>query len=206
MNSIPSLRSGLLRHPLDEQVLVYDQVSDRVHLLDPTTACVMNLLEKGVSSEQELIDEVSAQLSVNADRDLVSLAISELREADLLESTEIGDAGSAYSRRDVVRKLAAAGIAGILVPTISTLAASRAYGQDGTVLGVGAACAQSSQCLQGTGRCCGGLCRAAACTGAGGSCGPGVTPPSSNNATIVDCTCCSGVCQRSGNSANFSCQ
>ena len=202
MNSLPRIRSGLLRHPLDEQVLVYDTTEDRVHLLDPTTACVMELLETGENSEQGVMAELARRLNISADSDLVFLAIEQLRGADLLEPEPAIESSGVVSRREVVRKLAAAGIAGVLVPAISTFTASRAYAQ-GTVLGVGAACTASSQCLQGTGRCCGGTCRVAACSGNNQPCGAGVNP--APGTSVVDCTCCSGVCATNGGGTQTRC-
>jgi PqqD family protein of HPr-rel-A system len=206
MTLLPNIRPGLLSHSLDGQVLVYDSSADRVHLLDPMTACVMDLLADGQRPEAAIIAEMTARLGVAADRDHLRLAIQALRDAELLDSADAyAESEPGFSRRDAVRHLAAAGITGMLVPAIVTLTASRAYAQ-GTVLGVGSACTADAQCLEGTGRCCGGLCRVAACNGNGSACGPGVVPPDTSNGRIVDCTCCSGFCQRSGNSANFSCQ
>jgi PqqD family protein of HPr-rel-A system len=203
---VPSIRKDVLRHDLDGQCLVYDPRADRVHLLDATTACVMEVLNERPLDYTAVVAEVAARLAIVPEPGVIELAFQELRNAELVESANVqAESDGAISRRDVVRNLAAAGISAVLVPTIATLAASRAYAQ-GTVLGVGSACTADDQCLQGTGRCCGGLCRVAACNGNGSACGPGVVPPDTSNGRIVDCTCCSGFCQRSGNSANFSCQ
>ena len=205
MKSLPSIRPGLLHHPLDGQVLVYDSGADRVHLLDPTTASVMELLQEGGRDLDAIATETSRRIGVASDTSIVKLALEELRQADLLESSNIEwHAEEGFSRRDAVRKLAAAGIAGVLVPTIATLTASRAYAQ-GTLAGVGSACSTNAQCQ--SNRCCGGSCRTVACTASGGNnnCGPGVNPPNTNGAQVPDCTCCSGICARNGNSANINC-
>jgi hypothetical protein len=191
---LPKIRSDLLRHPLDEQVLVYDSRVDRVHLLDRSTAYVMELIEKGVSDPKLLEAEVADRLGTATAADVVALAINELNEAGMFES----EITSAVSRRDVVRKLAAAGLAGVLVPTIATLTASRAYAQ-GTLLGVGSACGTNGQCQ--SNRCCGGTCRPVACTAHNGPCGAGVDPD--KNTTVVDCSCCSGTCTQNGNSPDL---
>lgn len=195
MNSIPRLRTGLLRHPLDGQVLVYDSRADRVHLLDPTTACVLELLDEGGRGPDEISAEVGRRIGATADLQLIRLALQELKDADLLDPASVVEDG--FSRRDAVRKLAAAGIAGVLIPTIATLAASRAYAQ--TLAGVGASCSSSGQCA--TNRCCGGLCRTAACTAHNGNCGIGVNPD--KNTTVPDCTCCSGTCTQNGNNPDL---
>jgi hypothetical protein len=187
--SIPKIRSDLLRHPLDEQVLVYDSRVDRVHLLDSSTAHVMELIERGISDRETLEAEVAKRVESDTAADVVALAISELNESGLFES----EVAVGVSRRDVVRKLAAAGVAGVLVPTIATLTASRAYAQ-GTLLGVGSACTTNGQCQ--SNRCCGGTCRSAACSTGGVACGTGVNP--GQGETVVDCTCCSGTCTQTG--------
>jgi hypothetical protein len=156
----------------------------------------MELLEASPRDEYELVSEVSRRLGIHADLDLIQLALDQLRDADLLDQAEVRlDIGTGFSRRAVVRKLAAAGVAGVLIPTIASLTASRAYAQ-GTLLGVGSACGANGQCL--SNRCCGGLCRNAACTPHNGACGAGVDP--AKNTTVVDCTCCSGTCTQNGNS------
>ena len=56
----PSLRSGLLTHRLDGQLMVYDKRDDQIHLLDGTTATVFELLEKGASTHHRNEAERSA--------------------------------------------------------------------------------------------------------------------------------------------------
>ena len=72
MESLPRIRAGLLRHELDGQVLVYDPRHDRVHLLDPTTGCVLELLQEGGWTAEGVIAEVGARLNIDADSGLVS--------------------------------------------------------------------------------------------------------------------------------------
>ena len=198
MKSLPSVRPGLLHHPLDGQVLVYDPRVDRVHLLDPTTACVMELLREGGHDLDAIVTETTMRIGVPSDINIVKLAFEELRQAELLEpSTFEWQTEDGFSRREVVRKLAVAGIASVLIPTIATLTASRGYAQ-GTLLGVGSSCTTNGQCQ--SNRCCGGTCRTAACTGGGGNCGAGVNP--NQGQTVPDCTCCSGTCTQTGASEN----
>jgi hypothetical protein len=52
VNSVPRIRAGLLHERLDNEVLVYDAASDSVHLLDPTTGFLYELLEQGQRTEQ----------------------------------------------------------------------------------------------------------------------------------------------------------
>lgn len=194
MISLPRIRSGLLRNPIDGQVLLYDTRDDKVHLLDPTTACVAELLEEGGWTEPGIVAEIGTRLGITPHQDFLPLAIDQLRNAGLLEEAVKVEPMIDVSRRDMVRKLAAAGIAGLMVPAIATLSASNAYAQSGS--GVGTSCAGPGNCA--SGRCCGGLCRTAACDASNAPCSP--APP--KNGSLVDCDCCSGICLSPGNSAD----
>ena len=186
MNSLPRVRTGLLRHSLDEQVLVYDSRDDQVHLLDPTTACVMELLEEGGWTEPKIIPEVARRLKITPNADIVTLAIDQLGEAGLLDKTwaapvPLGNVG----RRDLVRKLALTGAAALLVPAVATLTATRGYAQASRLGATGAPCTTGGNCV--SGNCCGGTCQAGACLPNGTSCNPS-----------FPCECCSQVCSQIG--------
>lgn len=203
MNQLPSVKTGLLRNPLDGQVLVYDTADGRVHLLDMATSCVFDLLEEGGWTPSTINAELARRLGVASTDGLLLLALDELQKAGLLE-TEVVEAEPLpdVTRREMVRKLALAGVTAVLVPTIATLAASKAYA-GGTLLPVGQPCGTSPG-LCASGRCCGGQCARSpssipACTSPGQPCGPGVVP--ANSSSLPDCTCCSGVCIKPGNSA-----
>jgi len=221
MSRLPRPASGLLKHPLDRQVLVYDTRVDRVHLLDPTTACVLELLEEGGWTPEGITAEIAVRLDISPKEGLFPLALEELRHAGLLDET-VAPATPLVdvNRRELVRKLAMTGTAALLVPTVATLTATRGYAQ-GTVasLGPGRACTASAQCIHNN--CCLGICsntgcpqpNGAACTTpaqcaslscANGVCCAGQSPGTSCNGLVVgDCAqakaqadlqCCSGNC------------
>jgi hypothetical protein len=128
MICLPSIRPGLLRHRLDNQLLAYDPHEDRVHLLDPTTGCVLELLEEGGWTPETLLAELSARTGVSADADLLALSLEELRKADLLNETPAIPAPmTEVSRRQALRRVGAAGIAALLIPAIVTLTPTPAY-------------------------------------------------------------------------------
>ena len=185
MTSLPRIRSGLLRHALDKQVLVYDSRDDRVHLLDPTTACVLELLEEGGWTPEGITRELSDRLGVTTDPGLLVLALDQLREADLLDQSVHAAASlSSVNRRDVVRKLAMTGAASLLVPTIATLTATPGYAQ-GSQLADGAACGSNpGRCA--SGRCCSGFCGNTTCFG------NGINFPCTSGQPAI--TCCSCTC------------
>ena len=128
MNSLPRVRPGLLRHRLDEQVLVYDPRDDKVHLLDPTTACVLDLLEEGGWTAERVAGEVARRLEVDPSEELLALSLDELRKADLLDkSTGSIPPVTDLRRREMLRKVGLAGAAALLIPAITTLTATPAW-------------------------------------------------------------------------------
>jgi PqqD family protein of HPr-rel-A system len=152
MISLPHVRAGLLRHRLDEQVLIYDPRDDRVHLLDPTTACVLELLEEGGHSMAGIISELSRRLDVGPSEELVTLAIDELRKADLLDKdTATLPALGDVTRREALRKVGLTGAAALLIPAIATLTATSASAQASGASCVhnGGACTTQADCCPG---------------------------------------------------------
>lgn len=145
MSSLPRVRPGLLRHRLDEQTLVYDPRDDKVHLLDPTTACVLDLLEEGKWSPSRMTDELARRMNVIANDDIIALSLDELRKADLLDASsapipEVTD----LRRREMLRKVGLAGAAALLIPAITTLTATPAYAASCGLIGT--ACTLDTQC------------------------------------------------------------
>ena len=140
MNSLPRVRPGLLRHELDGQMLIYDAVQDRVHLLDSTTGQVYELLEEGGRTREGIVSELAARMSALDSDSLLQLSLEELRKADLLDDRAVPVAPlSEMNRRALLRKVGLAGAAALLIPAIATLTPGRAYAQ-GTCLPEGAPC------------------------------------------------------------------
>jgi hypothetical protein len=130
MTQLPRARSGLLKHNVDDQELIYDPRADRVHLLDPTTACVLTLLQEGGWTREGVVIEMAARLGVPANASLLPLAIEELRAADLLEPSagEISPLVD-VNRRELLKKVGLAGAAALLIPSIVTFTATPGYAQ-----------------------------------------------------------------------------
>ena len=150
MGSLPRVRPGLLRHRLDEQTLVYDPRDDKVHLLDPTTACVLEMLEQGSWSPARLSEEVARRMNVAASDELLSLSLEELRKADLLDTSSAQLASVPdIRRREMLRKVGLVGAAALLIPAITTLTATPAYAVSCGLLNT--ACSLSTQCCD---QCC----------------------------------------------------
>jgi PqqD family protein of HPr-rel-A system len=190
MNPLPRVRPGLLRHQLDDQVLVYDSREDRVHLLDPTTACVLTLLQEGGWTPEGIAAELSARIGMTSGAAFLPLALDELRGAGLLES-EIDPPVVDVSRRDMMRKVAMASAAALLVPAIVTFTATPGYaaGSGAGNLGLCAHCTSDADCA--APNLCGTDATSRACgsnkTANGGACSGG-------NQTSANNQCCSGTC------------
>lgn len=187
MNSLPRARTGLLRHSLDGQVLVYDSRDDQVHLLDPTTACVMELLEEGGWTEPKIIPEVARRLNITPNADLVMLALDELEKAGLLETGSAAPVNRVdVGRRELLRKVAFTGAAALLVPAVATLTATRGYAQGSMLTPAGGPCLYDGNCI--SGNCCpSGFCSADACFPDGTVCNPS-----------FPCECCGNICSQIG--------
>jgi hypothetical protein len=180
MTSLPHARTGLLKHSVDDQELIYDSRSDRVHLLDPTTACVLTLLQEGGWTREGLVLEVSSRLGVPANAELLPLAIDALRSADLLEPSDDAIVPLVdVNRRELLKKVGLAGAAALLVPSIVTFTATPGYAQTSGAgsLAAGQPCSATP----------------------GQQCGPGLYCYPSNPGTCVPqgCTVGGGVCTAS---------
>jgi hypothetical protein len=150
MSSLPRVRPGLLRHRLDDQILVYDPREDKVHLLDPTSACVLDLLQEGGWSPERMREEVARRMNVAGSEELIALSLDELRKADLLETsaapvTPVTD----LARREMLRKVGLVGAAALAIPLITTLTATPAYAACTGLLTAGQTCSIGTQCCSG---------------------------------------------------------
>jgi len=147
MSSIPRVRPGLLRHSMDDQILVYDPREDKVHLLNPTTACVLDLLQEGGWSEERMRDEVARRMNIEPSAELISLSFDELRKSNLLNTSAAPIAPvSDLARREMLRKVGLAGAAALLIPVITTLTATPAAAVCTGLKTAGQACTLGSEC------------------------------------------------------------
>jgi hypothetical protein len=112
-------RSGFLVKPVGDQVVVFDQSRQSLHVLSRTAALVWRLCD-GKRTVPELIDLVGGELGMPVDESVITLALAQLDEARLLEDrlTPASGEGS-VSRRDLLH-MAGALAAGIMLPTITS--------------------------------------------------------------------------------------
>jgi hypothetical protein len=137
-----------LTHRLDDQLLVYDKIDDKVHLLDDTAAAVFELLEQGAGVDA-IKSALDGRQTVLPGAELLALTLDELAKARLLESDFRESVPVNESRRQMLQKLT--GAAALLIPAIVTLTPNRAYAQ-ASRFGLGGPCTSSAQCFSG---CCG---------------------------------------------------
>ena len=113
-------RSGFLLRPVVDQLVVFDKARQRLHVLSRTAAVVWRLCD-GERTVAELIEPVGRELGVPADESLITLALQQLDEAQLLEVHLARAPGEdSVSRREMLHRTAAALAAGVLLPTITS--------------------------------------------------------------------------------------
>lgn len=186
MPQLPRIRAGLRQHRIGDQVLIYDTANERVHLLDPTTAFVITLLQAGGWTWEGVRDELGSHLKVVPSDGFLTLALEELRRCELLEPSDAHEPLGDVTRRDMLKRVAIGGAAALLIPTIATLTANTAYAV--TLLADCAVCTADNQCP--SGHCKDGK------SGAGKSC-------VITNCLAMDvectgqpnCVCCNGDCK-----------
>jgi len=175
MTSLPSVKKGLRRHTLDNELLVYDPSDEQIHLLNPTAAKVLDMMLKGFDSPT-IVAELELDAPTGSGKDLLELALGELTASRLFEDSDAmmsRESMQSTTRREMLMRAASIGAA-IAVPSVLTLAPNKAIAQAGSKLPNGSVCATSGQCLSG---CCGG--------NSAGSC-------SSNRCSIpANCSSCS---------------
>lgn len=117
-----SRRSGLLIRELPGELLVYDREQHRAHCLNQTAALVFRHADgtRTVAELGRLLEPEGA-----AHEPLVTLALDQLTEAGLLETTpkapEATPPAAGMSRRDVARRMGLA--AAILLPAVVSIVA-----------------------------------------------------------------------------------
>src|SRR5687768_1789137 len=112
-------RSGFLFKPVGNQLVVFDQSRQQLHVLSQTTALVWRHCD-GRHTVAELIELVGGELGTPVDERLITLALAQLDEARLLEDRLAPAAGEpSVSRRDLLH-MAGALAAGFMLPTITS--------------------------------------------------------------------------------------
>ncbi len=104
--------NNLLAHEVEDETVVYDKTRQQAHRLNETVAKVWSLLDGKRS-----VSEIAGELQV--DESVVALAVDDLANAQLLESSE----PLSVSRRTALRRVASAAAIGVLLPVVTSISA-----------------------------------------------------------------------------------
>lgn len=127
--SVASPRPGIATWSVGDEVVAYDNESERVHALDPLSAAVLDRCD-GTRSVEELAAALEA-IGVTATDDSVHQAVCRLESAGIVDVTRSDD--TTITRRRAIHRVALAGAVGVAVPTIQsvilpTVAAASSHG------------------------------------------------------------------------------
>ncbi len=151
--ALPIVRKGLQLNRLDDELLVYDGREDVVHLLNETTASVLNLLSEGSRTQDEIEVELTRITGAENSENILLLAVDELRKANLLQDgADVPEPLNDLTRRAMVRKMALTGAAALLIPAITSLSPRRAYAQ------ASGGCRAKKECCTVNADCCSNKC------------------------------------------------
>ncbi|MBX3287245.1 MAG: PqqD family protein [Actinobacteria bacterium] len=114
-------REGLTVETIDNEVLVFDEASQRMHCLNRSAALVWAYCD-GRTPVAEMARRLGSELGVEADADVVHFALRQLAEQDLLEEAPALPSGGALTRRQLLARL---GAAAVIVPVVTSIAAPR---------------------------------------------------------------------------------
>jgi Coenzyme PQQ synthesis protein D (PqqD) len=108
----------ILIETLENELIVYDRPAKRAHRLNPTSAFLWRNCD-GTRTVADLAKLVHNEMGLPEDENLVSLALELLEEQQLLK-TSLSSHG--VSRRDVMHRLKALGVAAAMLPIVATIA------------------------------------------------------------------------------------
>lgn len=112
--------SGLVVRELADEVVVYDLLRHQAHCLNRTAATVFRNAD-GRRSVSDLAALLDPEGPAGASEAVVSLAIERLAEAHLLDGEPTSAPGSAFSRREAMRRVGLG--AAVLLPVVASVLA-----------------------------------------------------------------------------------
>lgn len=155
-------KAGLVVQEVPDEVLVYDLDTNKAHCLNKTAAAVWQSCD-GKNSISDIALIVGGRSGADVSDEIVWLAIDQLNENNLLETTIKADFAG-QSRRDVLKKLGLAAV--VALPIVASLVAPK-----NAMASVSCGCTASSQCPARTG------CASLTCCNADLICAPELPPP-----------------------------
>src|SRR5262245_21963623 len=120
---LPLRRKDLLIEKLENETVVYDPLRHRGHCLNKIALLILESCD-GKTKVADMATRLQAQLGTRIGEDAVWFALEQLSKAKLLQVEVSRNARSKQvSRRDLGRKLAAAGVAAVIVTMVAPTAA-----------------------------------------------------------------------------------
>ncbi len=129
----PKVRTqNLLIEQIGDEVVIYDRENNKSHLLNKAAAVVWRQ-STGSASIEEVTKSFCEETGLDADADVVLLALRQFREARLLEEGPVGPDPS-LTRRSIIKRFGLGIGAAALVPLVESVTApSAAQAQSGSM-------------------------------------------------------------------------
>jgi len=163
-SQFPTARnSGLVVQEVPDEILVFDLENNKAHCLNGTAAMVWKSCD-GKTSVPEIAKYLEVQTGKGVNDDLVWLAVDQLSENNLLETTA-SSPFKGQSRRDVIKKIGLASV--IAIPVVASLVAPQSV-----LANVSCICTSSTDCPAPGFETCASL----TCCNTAGICAPNLTP------------------------------
>ena len=132
-------KNGLIVKEVADEVLVYDLDRNKAHCLNQAAALIWEHCD-GKTSINEIAARVASATGLSADREIVLLALTQLRKSRLLEGeTAKVDSAPGLTRRDLIKRI---GVAAVAVPLVTSILAPTAS----ATTSCGGFCMQSVDC------------------------------------------------------------
>lgn len=148
MLKMPQARkSGLIVKEVDNEILIYDQETNKAHCLNQTAAKVWKYCD-GKSTVASACQALSLDLDIQVDEKLVAYAVDQFATDNLLE-TEGGMPAfmmPGLNRRQMVRTLGLAAV--VAIPLVTSIVAPTPA-QAATCFPTGTPCTLSAECCNG---------------------------------------------------------
>jgi PqqD family protein of HPr-rel-A system len=121
--AIRARTNNLVVESLGDEVLVFDQESEKCHALNKTAAIVWQHCD-GQATLTDLAAKLAAETSLPADEDIVRFALGQLGKAGLLEEPISRPSGEpSLSRRRLIKKFGLVGGLALLLPVVESIVA-----------------------------------------------------------------------------------
>ncbi|HEV7375046.1 MAG TPA: PqqD family protein [Pyrinomonadaceae bacterium] len=148
-------KEGLLVQELPNEVLVYDLERHKAHCLNPTAALIWKHCD-GRTTVSDMVRLLENSLETSVDEDVVWCALNQLEKDHLLGDKVAWPVGmEPISRRTLIRRV---GMAAVLLPLITTIAAPTAQAGTSNCVPQGGACSAATLPCCGALSCIGGAC------------------------------------------------